>query len=64
MLKWISVMVVAMVIMSLLRPYLVKIGLAKLPLDLEFRIGGKDIYLPIGSCVVFTGLAMLIGRFL
>ena len=38
-----------------------KIGLGRLPGDFSFRLRGRDWYLPLGSSVVLSVLAMLIG---
>ena len=53
---------VGLIILSALHPWLQKLGLGKLPGDLRFRIGKREILLPFASTVLLTVLIFLIGR--
>jgi hypothetical protein len=62
--RWLIVMCVALLIFSGLRTWLEKIGLGRLPMDFRFRIFGREVFLPIGSCVLMSFLAMLLAKVL
>lgn len=64
MLRWMIVVVLALLVFQGLRPWLEKVGLGRLPLDFHFRAFGREWWLPLGSTVVLSLLAMLIGRVL
>lgn len=64
MLRWLLVVVLALVVFNLLRPWLERVGLGRLPGDLHFRLGGRLWSLPIASTLVLTLIAMLIGLLL
>lgn len=64
MLRWLIVMVLALLVFSGLRPWLEKIGLGRLPGDFRFRLFGREFHLPIASAVLLSFVAMLIGRLL
>lgn len=61
MLRWLLVVVAALVVFNLLRPWLERVGLGRLPGDLQFRLGGRLWSLPIASTLVLSLIAMLIG---
>ncbi len=61
MLRWLLVVVAALVVFNLLRPWLDRVGLGRLPGDLQFRLGGRIWSLPIASTLVLSLIAMLIG---
>ena len=60
--RWMIVFVLACVIFSALQDWLRRIGLGRLPGDFSFRVGGREIRVPLGSALVFSTLAMLLGR--
>jgi hypothetical protein len=60
--RWMLVFVLACVIFSGLQDWLRRFGLGRLPGDFSFRIGGREIHVPLGSALVFSTLAMLLGR--
>ncbi|MFM7293675.1 MAG: DUF2905 domain-containing protein [Burkholderiales bacterium] len=64
MLKWILVIVAGMVLLGLLAPILNKLGLGRLPGDLQFRFRGRLIYLPITTTILISLLFTLILRIL
>ncbi|WP_295638855.1 DUF2905 domain-containing protein [uncultured Methylibium sp.] len=61
MLRWLLLVVAALVVFNLLRPWLERVGLGRLPGDLQFRLGGRLWSLPIASTLVLSLIAMLIG---
>ena len=62
MLRWMIVVVLSLLVFQGLRPWLEKLGLGRLPLDLHFRAFGRDWWLPIGSTVVLSLLGLAIGQ--
>lgn len=62
MLKWILVVVLAMVVFSGLRPLLGKLGIGRLPGDFNFRAFGRDWSLPIASTLVLSLIAAGLAR--
>ena len=62
MIRWLIVIVLALLIFNGLHRWLEKVGLGRLPGDFRFRIAGRDFFLPIGSSVVLALLAMLLGK--
>ena len=62
--RWMLVFVIACLIFNGLQPWLRRIGLGRLPGDFSFRFAGRDWYVPLASSLVFSLLAMLVGRLL
>jgi Protein of unknown function (DUF2905) len=59
--KWILTTVIALVLLTSLSPLLRKLGLGRLPGDVQLRIGGRDVYLPFTTTVVLSALLSLLG---
>lgn len=64
MIKWLLTIVVALVLFAGLTPLLRRLGIGRLPGDLQVRLRGKDYSLPIASTVLLSLLAMLVARFI
>ena len=64
MVKWLIVVVLAVIVLGLLGPRLARLGLGRLPGDLRFRKNGRDYFLPITSTIVLSLLLTLITRFI
>ena len=64
MLKWLLVLVVAIVIISLMTPWLARHGLGRLPGDVTVRWRGRPVYLPITSTLLLSLLLTLVARFI
>ena len=64
MLKWLLVLVVGVVIISLATPWLSRRGLGRLPGDMTVRWRGRLIYVPITSTLLLSLVLTLIARFL
>ncbi len=62
MVKWLIVVVLAVIVLGLLGPRLARLGLGRLPGDLRFRKNGRDYFLPITSTIVLSLLLTLIAR--
>jgi hypothetical protein len=63
-LKWVLVLVVAVVVLALFAPHFARLGLGRLPGDITLRWRGRLVYLPITSTVLvslaLTALARII----
>lgn len=61
--KWLLVLVVGVVVLSLAAPLLSRYGLGRLPGDLVVRFRGRLVRVPITSTVLISLLLTLIARF-
>ncbi len=60
MIRWLVVVFIALLLFSGLQRWLEKFGLGKLPGDFRFRLAGREWFIPLGSSVVLSLLALLI----
>ena len=63
MVKWLLVLVVGVVVITLLTPWLARYGLGRLPGDITVRWRGRLLYLPITTTLLFSLLLTLVARF-
>jgi DUF2905 family protein len=64
MLKWVLVLVIALIVLTALAPYLSRYGLGRLPGDLTVRYRGRLYYLPFTSTILLSLALTLIARVL
>lgn len=64
MLKWLLVLVVAVILLGFFAPALSKLGLWRLPGDVRFKYRGREYYLPITSTVIISLVLTLVLRLL
>ncbi len=62
--RWLLTLFIALVVLTALQPWLRKLGIGRLPGDVNFRLGGRDYSFPFASTVLMTALLFLIGRFI
>ena len=62
MVKWLLVLVVAVVVISLAMPWLSRYGLGRLPGDITVRWRGRPVYLPITTTLLLSLALTLLGR--
>lgn len=62
MLKWLLVLAVGVVVITLLAPWLGRFGLGRLPGDITVRWRGRPIYLPITTTLLLSLLLTLFAR--
>jgi len=62
MLKWLLVIVLALVLFSGLMPVLRRLGIGRLPGDLDFRAFGRDWSIPITSTILLSLIAALLAK--
>ncbi len=60
MLRWLIVVLLALVLVQGLTGWLRKIGLGRLPGDLHFRAFGRDWELPIATALLLSWIAALL----
>lgn len=54
MLKWLVTLLVVLFVLGLLRPLLGKLGLGRLPGDLEVQHRGRKFYFPLATSIIFS----------
>ena len=64
MLKWLLVLAVGVIVISLASPWLARRGLGRLPGDVTIRWRGRPVYLPITSTLLLSLVLTLIARFI
>jgi hypothetical protein len=64
MLKWVVMLIVALIVLTVLAPWLSKYGLGRLPGDLTVRYKGKLYYLPFTSTILLSLALTLLTRLL
>ena len=62
MLKWVFVLVIALVVLTALAPRLSRYGLGRLPGDVTVRYKGRLYYLPFTSTILLSLALTLITR--
>ncbi len=62
--RWLLTLFIALIVLSALQPWLRKIGIGRLPGDVNFRIGNRQYSFPFASTVLISVLMFLIGRFI
>jgi uncharacterized membrane protein len=62
MLKWVLVLVIALIVLTVLAPWLSRFGLGRLPGDLTLRYKGRLYYLPFTSTILLSLVLTLITR--
>jgi hypothetical protein len=64
MLKWVLMLIVALIVLTVLAPWFSKYGLGRLPGDVTVRYKGKLYYLPFTSTILLSLALTLLMRFL
>ena len=64
MLRWLIVVVLALVLMSGLTAWLRRFGFGRLPGDLRFRLAGREWDIPLASTLLLSWLVSLLARLL
>jgi hypothetical protein len=60
--KWLLVIVVGIVIITVATPWLARHGLGQLPGDIRVRWRGREIYLPITTTILLSLALTFLGR--
>jgi hypothetical protein len=64
MIRWLLVVLLALLIFNRLGPWLEKFGFGRLPGDLRFKFLGRIWFIPIASSLVLSAACALIARLL
>ncbi len=64
MFRWVIVTFLALLLISWVRPWLEKMGLGKLPGDFQFKLFGRDWFIPLTSTLLLSFIITLIAKFL
>lgn len=64
MIRWLLAVFVALVALNGIAPFLRKLGIGRLPGDLEFRLFGRDWSIPLASTVVLSLVVGLLVKWL
>ena len=62
MLKWLLVLLVVLVILSIATPWLGRVALGRLPGDFRIPVRGRLLYVPLTSTIVLGLLVWAIGK--
>lgn len=62
--KWLVATMVALFLFAGLMPFLRRFGIGRLPGDINFRLRGREVSIPIASTVLLSLLAALVARLL
>ena len=63
MFRWVIVTFLALLLISWVRPWLEKMGLGKLPGDFQFKLFGRDWFIPLTSTLLLSFILGLIVKF-
>ena len=62
MLKWLLVLVVGIVVITIATPWLSRYGLGRLPGDVTIRWRGRPVRIPITTTILLSVALTLLGR--
>ena len=62
MLKWLLLIVLGIVVLSLASPWLARYGLGRLPGDITVRWRGRLVRIPITTTILLSAALTLLGR--
>lgn len=61
---WLLLFILASIVFSALLPYLERFGFGRLPLDLRFRVFGREWLFPLGSTLLLSLIVWVLARLL
>jgi len=64
MIRWLTVVFLALVLINGLSPWLQRMGLGRLPGDFRFRLFGREWFIPLASTVLLSFLLSLAVKWL
>jgi hypothetical protein len=60
--RFVVTLFLGLVVLAAFQPWLNKLGIGRLPGDLNFKLGQRQISLPFASTLLLTLLVWLVGR--
>ncbi len=64
MIRWLIAIFLVLMVFTGLHRWLEKIGLGRLPGDFRFRLFGREFFVPIGSSVLLSLIALALSKIL
>ena len=64
MIRWMIVIFLALMLISLFTPLLNKLGFGRLPGDFRFRLFGREWFIPLTTTLLLSAVASLIAKLL
>ncbi len=64
MIRWLIAIFLILMVFTGLHRWLERIGLGRLPGDFRFRLFGREFFLPIGSSVLLSLIALALSKIL
>ena len=64
MIRWLVIIFLVLTVFSSLLPWLERLGIGRLPVDVRFSLFGKKIFLPFASTILISLFVALISRFI
>lgn len=64
MIRWLIAILLILMVFTGLHRWLERIGLGRLPGDFRFRLFGREFFLPIGSSVLLSLIALALSKIL
>jgi hypothetical protein len=64
MIRWLIAIFLVLMVFTGLHRWLEKIGLGRLPGDFRFRMFGREFFVPIGSSVLLSLIALALSKVL
>jgi Protein of unknown function (DUF2905) len=64
MIRWLIVILLALIVLNGVTPWLQKLGFGHLPGDVRFKIFGREIFLPFATTIILSLVAAGISKFL
>ena len=64
MIRWLIVVLLALIVLNGLTPWLQKLGFGRLPGDLRFKIFGREVFIPLTTTIILSLVAAGISKVL
>jgi hypothetical protein len=64
MIRWLIVVLLALILINGLTPWLQKLGFGRLPGDIRFKIFGREIFIPLTTTILLSLVAAGISKLL
>lgn len=64
MIRWLLVVLLALILINGLTPWLQQLGFGRLPGDIRFKVFGREIFIPLTTTIILSLVAAGISRVL
>ncbi|OIN92889.1 MAG: hypothetical protein AUJ20_06025 [Comamonadaceae bacterium CG1_02_60_18] len=64
MIRWLIVVLLALILLNGLTPWLQKLGFGRLPGDIRFKLFGREIFIPLTTTIILSLVAAGISKVL